>query len=187
MLRGTDPVAKLNTFENLRFDGDLVQTWLSGPFGTPTAKNVFVRPTYPEEWIPFDSHLLISSMPPPTMIGSGFFNGISETNDESIGEIPGLPSVVGNPFVSGIGPISMFRPTDAFFLVPDFESNEVAVAYLVRQAGADSHFTMTLGVLGSGIINSGEPGGASFGFNGNDPVEIHFVPEPSAEFLAMFA
>ncbi len=121
------------------------------------------------------------------MIGSGFFNGISETNDESIGEIRGLPSVVRNPSVSGIGPISMFRPTDAFFLVPDFESNEVAVAYLVRQAGADSHFTMTLGVLGSGIINSGEPGSASFGFNGNDPVEIHFVPEPSAEFLAMFA
>ena len=36
-------------------------------------------------------------------------------------------------------------------------------------------------------IVAAELGGASFGFNGNDPVMIPFVPEPSAAFLAIFA
>ena len=44
-----------------------------------------------------------------------------------------------------------------------------------------------MGVLGAGIINSGQPGGAAFGFRGNDPVVIPFVPEPSAATLALFA
>ena len=46
---------------------------------------------------------------------------------------------------------------------------------------------MTLGILGVGFIDSGQPGGASFGFNGNDPVVIRFIPEPSAAALAIFA
>ncbi len=139
VLRGVDPASKPVTFENLRFDGELVQTWLSGPFGTDTSKNVVAGPTYPAEWIPFDSHLLISSMPPPSMIGSDSengFNGISETNDNSIGQIPGLSLVQDRvPPVSGIGPISMVDPTDTFFLDSAFQTNEVSLAYLVGQTG----------------------------------------------------
>ncbi len=69
VLRASDPASKLSTFENLRFDGDLVQTWLSGPFGTETSKNVFAGQTYPAEWIPYDSHVLITSEN-PNMLGS---------------------------------------------------------------------------------------------------------------------
>ena len=95
VLRGVDPDSKLVTFENLRFDGDLVQTWLSCGCAVPTAKNVVAGPTYPEEWIPFDSHLLISSFD-PNMIGGQAgdgFVGIDELNDNSIGVIPGLSDI----------------------------------------------------------------------------------------------
>ena len=190
VLRGVDPASKLVTFENLRFDGDLVQTWLSGPFGTPTAKGApEAGPTYMAEWIPYDSHLLISSYMIGGQVGGGYA-GISEFNDMSIGQIPGLSLVSGFPQAAGFGPIAMANPTDAFFLGTSFQTNEVDLAYLVRQTGAgaaDGHITMTLGVLGSGVVNSGQPGGASFGFNGNDPVVIRFIPEPSAMFLVVFA
>ena len=114
-------------------------------------------------------------------VGNGF-NGIREDNDMSIGTIPELPLVFGlAPSISGISPIFMLLPTDAFFLDTTFQTNEVDLAYLVRQTGAgvvDSNITMTVGVLGSGIVNSGQPDGASFGFNGNDLLVIRFIPEP---------
>ena len=191
VLRGVDPASQLVTFENLRFDGAFVQTWLSGPFGVETSKDILAGPSYPAEWIPFDSHVLITSRNPLMFGGSTGcnFNCISETNDMSIGQIPGLPIAAGTPSVSGVGSIAMAEPTGAFFLAPLFQLNEIDFAYLVRQtdANADGDLTMTLGVLGNGIVNSGEPGGASFGFNGNAPVLIRFIPEPSTSLLAIFA
>ena len=69
VLKTPIPGAKLVTFENLAFNGDLVQTWLSGPSGTPTAKGEPVAgPTYAAEWIPFDSHLLIE----PSEVGGSY-------------------------------------------------------------------------------------------------------------------
>jgi hypothetical protein len=145
----SNPGTSLVTFENLRIEGPLVQTWLSGPFGGPTAKNVVAGPTYPGEWVPYDSHLNITSVDPNMLggqAGNGF-NGISETNDMSIGEIPGLPRVQNTPSVSGIGPISMVDATDAFFLAPEFQTNEVDLAYVVCAAadgGGDNAVFMSV-------------------------------------------
>ena len=93
VLRTTDPDARIVTFENLRIDGAVVQTWLSGPLGEPTAKGApQAGPTYDESWIPFDSHVLIEE----SMVGGsagGGYQGIDETNDSSIGAIPGRMSL----------------------------------------------------------------------------------------------
>lgn len=194
VLRAADENARLVTFENLSFGVNEdrsapVQTWLSGLFGTPTAKNVAPGPTFPEDWIPVDSHLLISSMPPPTMIGGeagNGFTGITEENDMSLGQIEGLSDVQGTFSTSGIGQISMVESTDAFFLDTDFQLREIDLAYLVGTEGAVS-VPMSLGVLGEGIVNSGDPGGAAWGF-ADDALHIPFVPEPgSVSLLAMGA
>jgi hypothetical protein len=44
-------------------------------------------------------------------------------------------------------------------------------------------------VLGDGIVNSGDPGGANFGFNGDngDMGYAVFVPEPTTGLLAGLA
>ena len=84
----------------------------------------------------------------------------------------------------------MAAETDSFFLLPELQTNEIDFAYLVTpddSTGAAGDVFLTVGVSGEGIINSGDPGGASFGFNGNDPVVIRFVPEPAAAALAVFA
>ncbi len=99
---------------------------------------------------------------------------------DSIGAIGGLPDASGFPPNSGIGPIFMGSATDAFFLDTAFQANEINLAYLVGQTGegaADGHVNMTLGVLGEGIVNSGEAGGAQWGFGENpDPLGIAFTP-----------
>lgn len=190
----SDSGTRLVTFENLKLDGVPVQTWLSGPFGSSTPKNVAANATYPAEWIPYDSHLSITSRDPNLIGGqAGFgFIGIDETNDMSIGVIPGIPDVLGTPSTSGLGPISMVNATDAFFLLPEFQTNEVDLAYVViseaDRAAGDNVF-LTIGVLGEGIINSGDVDGASFGFNGdnNDMGYAIFVPEPTTGLLASLA
>ena len=192
-LRAVDPSATLVTFENLKIEGPLVQTWLSGPFGSSTPKNVAASQTYPAEWIPYDSHLNITSEN-PNMIGGQAgegFVGIDETNDMSIGLIPGLPDVLGTPSGSGVGAISMVNPTDAFFLAPEFQSNVVDFAYVVIPDTPGSMALVTVGVLGDGITNSGEPGGANFGFNGDNGdtgyAVIYSIPEPSTGITTMAA
>ncbi len=92
--------------------------------------------------------------------------------------------------ITGMGDTAMKLQTDAFFLDILFQTNEIEFAYLVTptdSTGAAGEVFLTVGVLGAGIINSGDPGGASFGFRGNDPVVIRFIPEPSAAVLAIFA
>jgi hypothetical protein len=183
-IRTLEPTDRIVTFTNLAVTGDLHQTWLSGPFGSPTAKNVSAGQTYPAKWIPFDSHLLFTSWPRPNMIGdgagSGYF-GISETNDMTIGEIPGLPLVQGTPSVSGIGPISMVNGTDAFFLAPAFQSDEVQIAFLVTPArtsntGTVGEIFLTLGVLGGDENNEPIPYEGIFGLV--QPIAIPFFAEP---------
>ena len=84
----------------------------------------------------------------------------------------------------------MAAETDSFFLLPELQTNEIDFAYLVTaddSTGVAGEGFLTLGVSGEGIVNSGDPGGASFGFNGNDPLVIPFIPEPSTAALAIFA
>lgn len=164
--------SKIVTFENLNIEGDVHQVWLSGPFGAPTAKGPpAAGPTYGESWIPLDSHLLLTS----DMVGGGAggsYSGITEANDGSRGDL-GLPPASGFPPSAGYGPINMNAATDAFFLDTPFQSNEINLAYLVSPAGGS--VSLTLGVLGDGIVNSGEMGGASF-----TSLAVGAVPEPSA-------
>ena len=192
VLKATSPSATLATFENLAVGGDLVQTWISGPSGTPTAKGEpLAGPNYAAEWIPFDSHLLIDPSEVGGEVGGGY-TGISEVNDDSIGAIPGLPTASGFPPTSGIGAIMMASPTDAFFLQPASQLNQVDFAYLVTQTGAGNSVTITLGVLGAGIVNSGQPGGAQWGSGDNpEPLVIPFpvaaIPEPATVWLGLLA
>jgi hypothetical protein len=113
-------------------------------------------------------------------VGNGF-NGISETNDMTIGEIPGLPLVQGTPSVSGIGPISMVNGTDAFFLAPAFQSDEVQIAFLVTPArtlntGTVGEIFLTLGVLGGDENNEPIPHEGIIGLD--QPIAIPFFAEP---------
>ena len=174
------------TFENLSFKGNVVQTWLSGVFGVPTAKGApEPSATYDASWIPLDSHVLITD----SMVGGGAggsYGGIDETNDMVIGLITGLPPASGFDPVSGLGDLQMGMPTDAFFLGPADQSNEIQLGYFVIEQSvltAGGNTMMTLGVLGDGIVNSGDENGASFGFSGNPLVAIH-VPEPATGLLA---
>jgi len=177
---------KIVTFENLLIDGDVHQVWLSGPFAAPTAKGAPVAgPTYDASWIPLDSHLLIES----SMVGGGAggsYGEISETNDGSNGEL-GLPPASGFPPSAGFGPIQMKAATDAFFLDTPFQSNEVNLAYLVSPkdaVAAGGTISLTLGVLGEGIVNSGEAGGAFFDAL---PVSLSQVPEPASGLMALMS
>jgi hypothetical protein len=191
VLRATDPSASLVTFENLAIRGDVHQAWLSGPFGTPTAKGApQAGATYDAAWIPFDSYVIITD----DQVGGGAggsYGGINETNDGSTPAVAAmLPLLTPGDFpaLTGIGDIAMGDPTDAFFLKPEFQNAELELAYLVTPeapvGGVDGGVTVTLGVLGAGIIDSGQPGGASFGFNGNEPVVVQFVPEPATGLMA---
>ena len=118
---------------------------------------------------------------------------IDEANDLSNPAIANenLPLLDGQASaITGMGDIAMNLETDTFFVQHEFQLNEIDFAYLVTpddSTGAAGEVFLTVGVLGDGIINSGDPGGASFGFRGNDPVVIPFIPEPSTAALAIFA
>ena len=178
VLRTVDPAARIVTFEDIALTGNVVQTWLSGAAGEPTAQG---EPTpganYAAEWAPYDSHLLIDN----AMVGGGAgggYGGISEANDGSIGQIAGLPAAASGPPESGIGAISMADPTDAFFLDPAFQSNVVDLAYLVTPdvpaGGTACGVCFSAGVLGVGFVNSGEPGGAVWRLDDDPPIDVPF-------------
>lgn len=193
----TDPANKLVTYENIQTT-DAYQVWLPGAFGGPPGPTPYVDSAgwgqLPPEWIATDSHILIT----PSMVagGAGMAHaGIGELNDEGNqgGTNESLPLLGGQaPAVSGVGPIAMDMPTDAFFVAPEFQINTVDLGYFVTQTddgiNPKTQVELTVGVLGEGIVDSGQPGGASFGFNGNDPVGVFIpVPEPATALLAGFA
>ena len=62
----------------------------------------------------------------------------------------------------------MNKHTDAFFLLPRFQTNSVDLAYLVTPKNSGEEVFVRIGVLGQGIVNSGLPGGARFGFDDQD-------------------
>lgn len=187
---------KLVTFENLDIGGELHQVWIPGLFGATETKSVDAFAQVPaQDWAQADSHLLVTS----AMVGGGAggsYAEIHETNDQSniAGGNENLTAINGTVApVTGVGGIAMQAPTDAFFLDPAFQTNSVELALIVwpEAAGtADGHLpALTLGVLGEGIADSGQPGGASWGVNAGDAgaLAIPFVPEPSTALLGMMA
>lgn len=188
LLRTSDSNAKIVTFENIKISGDVHQVFDSVVMDpTPNADTVGDSALFNGAWGVFDSHLLIT----PDMVrgeaGNGY-SGIFETNNGAFGNGGLPPSSGGSDAMTGIGDLTMVNQTDAFFLDTPFQSNEVEYAYLVTPAGtAGGNVFLTLGVLGDGIVNSGDPGGASFGFNGNEPVLVQFIPEPATGLLVALA
>ena len=59
--RQNDPSHRFTAVEGLEITGDLHQAWLSGPFGQPTVNPPQVGEAFHESWVPYDSHLLITS------------------------------------------------------------------------------------------------------------------------------
>ena len=181
--KGVDPESKLETFANISITGNPVQThssWIPGgnALGRPVA-----GPLYAAAWADLDTHVLISN----DMIAGGVF-GIGEVNDHSLGTGPFF-SIFQLPPVVGIGELKMANPTDAFFLHPEFQQNEIDFAYIVTPAelAASNPVQMTVGFRGSGITDAGVPGGAAFGYDGNPVVNIPFVPEPASGLMATLA
>ena len=192
--RSVDPAGTLVTFTNLAFLGANHQVWdaLTMSAATQgTAKGApAAGPLYSEEWIPYDSYVAITM----DMVGGqagGGYTGISDQNDGSLGD-GGLPPTAASAALVGFGDIAMQAATDAFFVSPDFQQQSIDIAYIVDGTPADpGDITMTLGILGSGIVDAGTEGGASFGYDPiagtTTPITVPFVPEPAAGGMAAFA
>ena len=187
-LRALDPDAKLVTWTNVKIEGRVHQTWLEGGLGQPTPNldQVGAGPTYGEDWRALDSHLLLRN----NMMGGctgGCFQGISETNDglslahRYLNSIRPQPDIELRPR-TGFGNIKMQRETDAFW-IQDPQTHTMPYAQIVTDYDAingPGEVHLTFGVLGERVINSGEVGGATFGFDGQEPVLVRFaVPEPN--------
>lgn len=165
-----DPSDKLTRFEGISLSGHIVQTWQSA--FSPGGANAFLPQTgasFPMEWIPLDSHLLISE----GSIGEGDFS-ISEENDGSLGSAhwiggEGVPCTFCIGTV-GVGATQMENKSDWFELQPESASNEVELAQIVTTGLAK----ISVGVSGDGLD------GAFF-----ENVSIAFVPEPSFTLLGL--
>jgi hypothetical protein len=191
----TAPDTQIVTFENMNITGAVHQVFIpifAAPIPTPRVDGPYAD-VIPSEWIEADSHLSISR----AMVKIVFGQEITESNDEGnqAGANESLPLLVGEAAaVTGIGDLGKSGETDGFIVVRELQTNEIDFAYLVtpddgtpNDGTPNDNVFLTVGVLGAGFINSGDPDGASFGFNGNDPVPIPFVPEPAAATLAIFA
>jgi hypothetical protein len=190
VLRTTSPTASVVTFENIAVTGAVHQVFDSIVMDpTPHPDTLADSAVFNSSWGVFDSHLLIT----PSMVGGaagGGFSGISERHDGSLGSGGLPPSSGGSNAKTGIGDLAMASPTDAFFLDTPFQGSELEFAYLVTPVGGAGVF-LTLGALGQGIVNSGDPGGARWGFGPDDgPLPVLFrnpVPEPAAGLLGAVA
>ena len=177
---------KLVTFENVAIRGQVQQVWdaLTMSAATQgTAKGApAAGPLYSADWVPSDSHLVVTMAMVGGQAGGGY-TGIFDENDGSLGD-GGLTPTAASAAMVGIGDIAMLESTDAFFLDTQFQTNSVDWAYIVAPAtaAADGHVSMTLGVLGEGIINSGEDGGAFF-----DSIPVQFIPEPASGLVGLFS
>lgn len=146
------------SIDNVRLSGDVHQAWLSVPFGLsqPTAKGEPVPgPAYHQDWIRYDSHVLIS----PSEAGSGAghgYDGIDEINDGSdpTDQAGALPAASGFPPFLGIGEISSRRVTDIFYVVQDRPINNLGLAHAVTPAeiplsGELGEVFLTIGLQGA--------------------------------------
>ena len=147
-------------------------------FNSPTISHWESIPSPPDSWIAADSHLLIRLEEVGGGAGGGF-GSLFDTSDESgdfaeaIGQFGTLPLSANT---TGIGSISSWHPTDAFFLKQEFQQNELDFAYLVGIPGTTSR--VTFDVLGAGFENCDAGQGACFDFE-----LLWSVPEPGSGVL----
>ncbi len=196
--RTVDPSGSLVTFTNIEISGEVAQLWNN--FDLPAANPdtgllekyalgpVAAGPLYGEGWSDVDTHLLITS----DMIAGGVYK-VLESNDQSLGNAGFDPLQSTAAAVAGIGPLKNEEGTNAFFVLPEFQTNAIDFAYIVTPAAAaaagDGDVQIKVGFLGSGITDAGDAsgGGAEFGY-GNNPAAISVpmtVPEPSTGMMAL--
>ena len=184
--RTTDPNASLVTYTNISITGAVHQVHGSISSALAPAGNAFEEAAgalYAAEWGALDTHLLLTE----AQIAGGVF-GVQESNDGSFGNAGFEPLPTTAAAVAGIGPLQNTAPTDAFFVQPEFQLSSIDFAYIVTPVGAGA-VNMTLGLLGSGIVDAGTEGGAAFGYDGNPAVVVPqvIVPEPNAGLMAMMS
>ncbi len=178
VLRTQDPAGRIVTFENIAIRGDVHQVTFpkfNGEHDPASTPNIgeFTLPD-DAEIVAADTHILFTDFFARTE-GAGF-QSLMEDNDLS--DPAGLGDF-GRGALVGIGDLAMWAPTDAFWLDIGYQHNETEFAHIVKP-DRDSEIFLTVGVLGERMINSGEPGGARWGFgDDNPPLAIPFVPEPT--------
>ena len=170
------------TVDNVRISGDLHQAWLEGPFGFPTPSIPRGGPTYHEDWIAYDSHLLIGSEQIAIGAGGGF-GGITEENDatDPIQQSENLPLVseVFGP-VLGFGQLASSQPTDIFAVID--ASPELAFARLVTVVdsnGDPGEVFFSAGLQGADQDNMSLP---DMGIVNSIPVPFFYRPGASCDF-----
>ena len=193
--RTVDPNASLVTFTNISITGDVNQVHGSISSAISPEGNAFKEAggaLFDDSWNALDTHLLLTR----DMIAGGVW-GVTEMNDGSAGDggFAALPTTATAKV--GIGPLANTAPTDAFFVQPEFQLSSIDFAYIVTPAAAaaaDGGVSMTLGLLGSGIVDAGTDGGAAFGYtaDANTGINVPFtagpiVPEPSSGLMAMMS
>ena len=185
--RTQDPARRLVTFENMNFIGNLHHVW-DARFGQ-TVEVTQAEETLPEAWIAYDSHQLIRWSWLGGQAGCGLFCA-AESNDGMTTELLKQRFSMSDDLVAGFGDILMNSPTDASFLGAEHQSNVVDLAYLVTTVD-DSQVFMNVGILGDGIVNSGEPDGARFGFEAYSDtpnLAVPFpVPEPAVSWAGLLS
>ena len=173
---------RFSAIDHFAIRGDLHQVWPSGGLhdSRAAAQGVpAIGPFYAEEWIPYDSHLLIEQE--DMMVGFGAnYNGITASNDGSdpTNTADSLPLILELfPPELGIGDIAMDAPSDIFALKHDVKSDFINLAYVVTPAlmpetGAVGNVGVTIGLLGA--TSDGDPL-SSAGVLGRDvPISIPF-------------
>ena len=212
-LRAVDPSARLVTFANISITGEVAQLHGSVTSALRPSGNAFEEPPgplYGAGWSALDTHLLVEE----PMLGGGDWSireendgtygsagldcwgsglpMVDDANDESVSQ-KAKPSDSATPKCSlvakaGIGPLHFTNPSDSFFLLPEFQQSSIDFAYIVTPTNTkiETEVRMTLGLLGPGIVNAGEEGGAAFGYDGNPEIVVPFtVPEPSSWLMLM--
>ena len=183
--RSTNPDFSIVTLANLAI-GSGHQVWanvdVERPRGAtpPVAGNLFA-----EEWIPLDTHLMIT----PEMVGGNGgagYNGITEQNDGSTTDSLPTTATVPNTEIGafgGYGDIAMSLPTDGFFLTREHRGDTIDLAYVVAENDrmVDIPVTLTIGLLGS--AGNDEEFFAQFGYD--SPINVPIVPEPAGAFAFM--
>lgn len=187
--RSVDPDYSIVTLTNLSI-GNVQNVWADTLEPSPTAQPPVEGQLYHETWIPYDSHLVISGDMIAGTAGEGYA-GLTETNDGMVNDDSTLAVITDEGLgeirpIVGSGDIFLSSPTDAFFLTREARGNSVDIAYVVGTSEAMINLPVTLSV---GLLGSQGPPDTEFfaRFGYDEPINVPFVPEPSANLLMLVA
>lgn len=155
--RMRDDAHEFVTVDGLAITGDLHQVFLPGPFFSPTTPTARQLEGWSEDWIAYDSHLLITDLMVAHAITVGFSEIIEYSNmsdpvgvsDELTYEF--VPGHTVTPIL-GIGNIESVLETEIFALQGAVRGNELLIAQIVTPILTDGEFgevLLTIGLQGA--------------------------------------